>query len=143
MAHLQIEYLPVEALKPYRKNARVHDEADVEALKASIEDYDFSDPIGIWGPENLIVEGHGRLMAAKQLGLAEVPCIRLDHLDAEQQKAYRLAHNRTAELSFWDNKKVKLELGTLKDLSTVAKFNFFKPTTATEQQAGCQASGGG
>lgn len=110
---LQIEYLPVGKLKPYGRNARVHDDEDVDSIKASIESFDFDDPIGIWGPDNLIVEGHGRLMAAKKAGLKEVPCIRLDHLDEEQQRAYRLAHNKTAELSFWDNKRVKKELMTI------------------------------
>lgn len=60
---LQIEYLPVSALKPYGRNARVHDDDDVNAIAESIEDFDFSDPIGIWGPQNIIVEGHGRLLA--------------------------------------------------------------------------------
>lgn len=102
MVKLKIEYLPPDALKPYSKNARVHDADDVEALEESIEEFDFSDPIGIWGSDNLIVEGHGRLLAAKKAGLTEVPVIRLDHLTEEQQRAYRLAHNRTAELSVWD-----------------------------------------
>ncbi len=107
---LQIEYLPVKALKPYARNARVHDEDDVAAIAESIADFDFSDPIGIWGPDNLIVEGHGRLQAAKKAGLKEVPCIRLDHMNEEQQKAYRLAHNRTAELSVWDEALKKAEI---------------------------------
>lgn len=121
---LSIEYLPVGSLKPYDKNARVHDAEDVEALKQSIRDYGFSDPIGVWGPENLIVEGHGRLEAAKSLGLEQVPVIHLDHLSDEEQKAYRLAHNRTAELSFWDKKLGKQELGTISALNMSA-FRFF------------------
>lgn len=67
-ARLQIEYLPVGKLKPYSKNARVHDEDDIEALAESIEDFDFSDPIGVWGPDNLIVEGHGRADGGKKDG---------------------------------------------------------------------------
>lgn len=115
MVKLQIEYLPVEKLKPYAKNARKHDEIDVEAIEESIEAFDFSDPIGIAGPDNIIVEGHGRLQAAKRLGLKEVPCIRLDHLTKEQQDAYRLAHNKTAELSDWDQTALREEIAELEN----------------------------
>ena len=130
---LTIEYLPVDKLKPYGKNARVHDEEDIEALAESIEDFDFSDPIGVWGPDNLIVEGHGRLMAAKKMGLKEVPVIRLDHLNEEQQRAYRLAHNKTAELSFWDNKLVKEELKSIKAINMGA-FKFELPEILTTEK---------
>lgn len=123
MVKLQIEYLPPDALKPYGKNARVHDADDVQALEDSIEEFDFSDPIGIWGPDNLIVEGHGRLLAAKKAGLTEVPVIRLDHLTEEQQRAYRLAHNRTAELSVWDEATKKTELKAIKNLNML-EFGF-------------------
>lgn len=110
MKDLRIEYLPVGALKPYKKNARKHSKKDIDAIKASIHDLEFNDPIGIWGKENLIVEGHGRLIAAKELGMETVPCIRLDHLSDEQRRAYALAHNRTAELSAWDEMLKNSEL---------------------------------
>ena len=99
---LKIEYLPVELLKPYGKNARKHAETDIKAICESIREFGFSDPIGIWGTDNIIVEGHGRLLAAKALGMETVPVIRLDHLTDEQRRAYALAHNKTAELSEWD-----------------------------------------
>lgn len=100
---LQIVYLPPEELRPYENNARKHAPEDVDAIKASIRELGgFNDPIGIWGKDNIIVEGHGRLIAAKQMGLERVPCIRLDHLTDEQRRAYALAHNKTAELSEWD-----------------------------------------
>lgn len=102
MPDLHVEYLPVGALKPYEKNARRHAKKDIAALAKSIDAFGFDDPIGIWGDDNLIVEGHGRLLAAQKLGMATVPCIRLDHLTDEQRRAYALAHNRTAELSAWD-----------------------------------------
>lgn len=107
---LKIEYLPVEALKPYERNARRHARADIDAIAASIQELGFDDPVGIWGEENLIVEGHGRLLAAKKLGMTEIPCIRLDHLTDEQRRAYALAHNRTAELSLWDEANKAAEL---------------------------------
>ena len=98
----KIVQLPVDKLKPYKRNARKHGDEDVEAIAESIKLFGFNDPIGIWGSDNIIVEGHGRLEAAKLLGMEQVPCIRLDHLTDEQRRAYGLAHNKTAELSEWD-----------------------------------------
>lgn len=115
---LKIEYLPPESLTPYEGNARVHEEYDINAIKQSITDTGFNDPIGIWGENNLIVEGHGRRIAAMELGLNSVPCIRLDHMTEEQRKEYALVHNKTAELSRWDFGKLEEELSTLEiDLS--------------------------
>ena len=115
MEQLKIVYLPVDKLTPYEKNARKHTPNDVNKIKASIQKFGFDDPIGIWGKKNIIVEGHGRLMAAKELGYETVPCIRLDHLTDEQRRAYALAHNKTAELSTWDFGKLEEELADLSD----------------------------
>lgn len=112
---LQFEYLKVSELTPYEKNARKHQEFDVTVIKRSIEQFGFNDPIGIWGKNNIIVEGHGRLLAARELGMTEVPVIRLDHLTDEQRKAYALAHNRSAELSSWDMDTLMEELDDLKE----------------------------
>ena len=98
---LKIEYLPIKALKPYEKNTRKHQKKDVDNIARSIEKFGMNDPIGIW-KDNIIVEGHGRLLACKQLGMTEVPCVRLDHLTDEQRREYAIAHNATAELSEWD-----------------------------------------
>lgn len=114
--NLKIEYLPVDALKPYSKNARKHSEKDIQAICNSIEEFGFSDPIGIWSDKNIIVEGHGRLLAAKRLGMDEVPCIRLDHLTDEQRKAYALAHNKTAELSKWFDELLQSELTDIENI---------------------------
>lgn len=109
-AELKIEYIPVGSLRPYDKNARKHKDADVKTIMSSIQEFGFDDPIGVWGPENLIVEGHGRLLAAKKLGMETVPVIRLDHLTDEQRRAYALAHNKTAEMSEWDDLLLSQEL---------------------------------
>ena len=98
---LKIEYLPIKALKPYEKNTRKHQKKDIDNIARSIEKFGMNDPIGIW-KDNIIVEGHGRLLACKQLGMTEVPCVRLDHLTDEQRREYAIAHNATAELSEWD-----------------------------------------
>lgn len=116
MNELKVEYLPITSLKPYERNARRHEKKDVDAIAASIKYAGFNDPIGIWGVENLIVEGHGRLYAAKKLGMVTVPCIRLDHLDDEQRRAYSLAHNRTAELSDWIMDIREEELASISDV---------------------------
>ena len=113
---LKIEYLPIKALKPYEKNTRKHQKKDVDNIAKSIEKYGMCDAIGIWGAQNIIVEGHGRMLACKQLGMTEVPCVRLDHLTDEQLREYAIAHNATAELSEWDLDILPDELAEL-DLS--------------------------
>lgn len=119
---LKIEYLPIKALKPYEKNTRKHQKKDVDNIARSIEKYGMCDAIGIWGEQNIIVEGHGRLLACKQLGMTEVPCVRLDHLTDEQRREYAIAHNATAELSMWDENFLVQELADL-DMSDF-DFNF-------------------
>ena len=113
---LKIEYLPIKALKPYEKNTRKHQKKDVDNIARSIEKYGMNDAVGIWGEQNIIVEGHGRMLACKQLGMTEVPCVRLDHLTDEQRREYAIAHNATAELSEWDLDILPDELAEL-DLS--------------------------
>lgn len=110
---LNVEYIPVGQLKPYAKNARKHEEYDVGQIAESIERYGFNDPIGIWGKENIIVEGHGRLLAAKKLGMEKVPCIRLDDLTDKQRREYAILHNKTAELSSWDFDLLAEDIGDL------------------------------
>lgn len=110
---LEFEYLPVDQLTPYDKNARKHADFDVAIIKKSIEKFGFNDPIGIWGKANIIVEGHGRLLAAQELGMKEVPVIRLDHLNDQERKMYALEHNRSAEMSTWDMETLMDELSQL------------------------------
>ena len=110
---LNIEYIPVNNLKPYAKNARKHEKYDVGQIAESIERYGFNDPVGIWGKDNIIVEGHGRLLAAKKLGMKEVPCIRLDDLTDKQRREYAILHNKTAELSSWDFDLLAEDIGEL------------------------------
>ena len=116
MMELKIEYLLVKKLKPYDKNTRRHQQKDVDNIARSIKKYGMNDPIGIWGEDNIIVEGHGRLLACKKLGIKEVPCVRLDYLTDEQRREYAIAHNATAELSEWDLDILPDELAEL-DLS--------------------------
>lgn len=123
MENLKIECLPIDSLKPYERNARKHTNDDVQTIVNSIREFGFLDPVGIWSEQNLIVEGHGRLLAAKQLGLSEVPCIRLDELTDEQRRAYAIAHNKTAEMSAWDWVLLDSELDGILDID-MSDFGF-------------------
>lgn len=120
MQDINIIYLPIDDLKPYEYNARKHDDEDIDTIVRSIEEFGFNDPIGIWSDENIIVEGHGRYLAAQKIGMEKVPCIRLDHLTDEQRRAYALAHNRTAELSGWDTRLVKFEIDKINEIDMTA-----------------------
>ena len=110
---LEIVYLSPHALKPYENNTRKHSPEDIDQIKASIAADGFNDPIGIWGDQNIIVEGHGRQIAAIEMGLDKVPCIRLDHMTEVQRRDYAIRHNRTAELSAWDFGKLEEEIARL------------------------------
>ena len=129
--NLSIEYVDINSITPYEHNARAHKDADVEAIKNSILKFGFKDPIGVW--HNTIVEGHGRLIAAKALGMDKVPVIRLDDLTDEQRKAYALAHNKTAELSDWDWDVLASELEELSDFD-MSEFGFDVPEIGDEDE---------
>lgn len=111
-----IEKLPIDSIKPYSKNAKLHPQEQIEQIKKSIKEFGMNDPIAIWGKENLIVEGHGRVIALKQLGYTEVDCIRLDHLTEEERKAYTLAHNKLTMNSDFDIDLLSNELNSIQDI---------------------------
>ena len=113
---LKIEYIAVEDLKPYEKNNKKHEDFDIGEIAKSISKYEMIDPVGIWGKDNTIVEGHGRVLACKQLGIDKVPCIRLDHLTDEQRREYAIVHNKSQELALYDFDNLADELADL-DLS--------------------------
>ena len=108
---LKIEYVDINIIKPYENNAKLHPEEQIEQIKKSIKQFGMDDPIGIW--KNEIVEGHGRLIACKELGYTEVPIIRLDHLTDEERKAYTLAHNKLTMNSDFDFNMLDSELANL------------------------------
>ena len=113
---LKIEYIAVEDLKPYEKNNKKHEDFDIGEIAKSISKYEMIDPVGIWGKDNTIVEGHGRVLACKQLGIDKVPCIRLDHLTDEQRREYAIVHNKSQELALYDFDNLADELAEI-DLS--------------------------
>lgn len=95
---LKIEYLPIKSLKPYERNTRKHTDYDVGEIAKSITECGFNDPIGVYGESLTIVEGHGRLLAAKKLGMKEVPCIRLDHMTDEQRRLWKMKHPKLTRM---------------------------------------------
>lgn len=106
------EHTPIDVLIPYDKNPRVITQAAVDAVARSIRAYGFNEPI-IADENGVILAGHNRLKAAKQLGLKTVPVIWTDSLDSVQTRAYRIADNRTAEFAQWDRAKLDSELESL------------------------------
>ena len=110
---LEVEYIPIDDLKAYENNAKIHTHEQIEQIKQSIEEFGMNDPIGVWGEDNLIVEGHGRLTACKELGMKEVPIIRLDDLTDEQRRAYTLVHNQTTMNTGFDLDVLNEELENL------------------------------
>lgn len=114
MERLKIEYVPLDSIKPYERNAKLHPDEQVEQICNSIRETGFNDPIGVW--KNEIVEGHGRLLAANKLGMKEVPIIRLDELTDEQRRAYALAHNRLTMNSDFDVALLDMELAEIETI---------------------------
>ncbi len=106
--------MSVATLVPYARNARKHSDAQVAQLAASIREFGFTNPILVDG-ERGIIAGHGRLLAARKLGLAEVPVIELSHLSPAQRRAYVLADNKLALNAGWDDDLLRLELADLRD----------------------------
>ena len=116
-----IHEIDVKDIKQYENNARKNDKA-VALVAESIENYGFKVPV-IVDQNNVLVAGHTRLKAAKQLGLEKIPAIIADDLTEEQIKAYRLADNKTAELSTWDFDKLEKELEAIDDAHIWELFN--------------------
>lgn len=107
-----IEHWPLDRLIPYEKNARTHSPEQVKQIAASIQEFGFTNPILVDGKDGIIA-GHGRLQAARDLGMTFVPVVVLDHLTAAQRRAYVLADNKLAQNAGWDNVILAEELVAL------------------------------
>ena len=119
---LRIEYIPIEDIKPYENNAKLHPQEQIQQIKNSILEFGFDDPIAVW-KDNIIIEGHGRLIAAQELGYKEIPVIRLDDLTDEQRRAYTLVHNKLTMNSGFDIEMLNIELGGI-DRIDMSDFGF-------------------
>lgn len=107
-----IEHIATDALVAYARNSRTHSDAQVAQLGKSIEEFGFTNPVLI-DDHNTLIAGHGRVMAAKSIGLQVVPCIRLSHLSDNQRRAYVIADNKLAEQAGWDMATLKREMEDL------------------------------
>jgi DNA modification methylase len=112
---LKIAYRKTEDLIPYAGNARTHSEKQIAQIGASIRQFGFTNPVLI-DENGSIVAGHGRVAAAKQLAMTEVPTIALNHLTPAERRAYVIADNRLAELAGWDREILKIEFQALAEL---------------------------
>jgi len=113
---LKVEWLDIGQLNPYLNNPKEHPPEQIAQIASSIQEFGFNDPIAI-DEENIIIEGHGRLLAAQSLALEKVPVIRLEHMGEAEKKAYMIAHNKLTLNSGWDLEKLQVEIETLKDLN--------------------------
>ena len=112
---LEIEVIETHKLVPYAKNSRTHSKEQITQIATSIEEFGFTNPVLIGESEDIIA-GHGRVMAAKELELNKVPCIRLKHLTEEQKKAYVIADNKLALNAGWDENLLKQEIESLQEI---------------------------
>ena len=114
MTDLQVVTWPVARLIPYARNARTHSDEQVAQIAASIAEFGFVNPVLI-GPDHVIIAGHARLLAARKLGMTEVPVIVLDHLTDTQRRALVIADNRLALNAGWDEEMLRVELEALRE----------------------------
>lgn len=119
---MKIELLPVNGLKPYENNAKIHTPEQVAQIRRSIEDFGFNDPIAV-DENNMIIEGHGRLLAIKEMGWTEVECIRLEGLTEEQKRAYIHIHNQLTMNTGFDLDILEAELKSIEGID-MAFFGF-------------------
>jgi hypothetical protein len=111
----EIEHMPVTRLRAYARNARTHSRRQIQHIADSIRKFGFTSPVLI-SDEDEIIAGHGRVEAAKLLGMQSVPTLRLSHLDATQRRAYVIADNKLALNAGWDREVLAIELKALVDM---------------------------
>ena len=112
MGNLSIIYRKISELKPYPRNARTHSRKQLKQIAAAITEFGFTNAVLV-DENDQIIAGHGRVQAAKLLGLVEVPTVQIAHLSATQKRAYILADNRLAEKAGWDQEILAVELQSL------------------------------
>ena len=111
----RLESLPLADLVPHDRNARTHSKKQLKQIADSIQRFGFTNPVLVDG-KNSVVAGHGRIEAAKMLGMTDVPTLRLEHMTEAEKRAYVIADNRLAELAGWDNELLALELSAIAEL---------------------------
>lgn len=127
----KIEQLSLSSITMYKRNAKLHPREQIEQIKQSILDYGFNDPIAV-DEKNVIIEGHGRYIALKELGYTDCPCIRLSHLNQKQKKAYILVHNKLTMNTGFDPDILAEELKDLFDID-MAAYDFELPDIVPDE----------
>ncbi len=138
---LRIVYIPVEDLTPNDRNVKEHDDRDVGEIVTSIKKCGFRDPIGVWGKDNLIVEGHGRLQAAIKYGMKSVPCVRLDDMTDEQRRMYTVLHNKLSDNSRYNDRIMREELTELDFTEFKNTFDIVELAEKTAEAIQTEATG--
>ncbi len=110
----RIELWPIDRLRPYERNPRTHSDEQVDQIAASMVEFGWTNPVLV-DEQGGILAGHGRLLAARKLGLAEVPVIRFEHLSEAQKRAYLIADNQLALQAGWSEELLAAELAWLRD----------------------------
>lgn len=123
---LQVVYKNIDELIPYARNPKKHSAENISQIAGSIKSFGFNAPVLI-DSANGIIAGHGRVLAAKKLGIKQVPCVELDGMTEPEKRAYILADNKLAELSGWDTEALNLELEDLKGLNMDLSLSGFSP----------------
>lgn len=116
---MKIEKISIDKIKPYENNAKLHPPEQIEQIKKSIKEFGNNDPIAI-DENNVIIEGHGRYKALKELGFKEIEVIRLSHLSDEQKKAYSLIHNKLTMNTDFDYNILDSELSYINEIDMSA-----------------------
>jgi len=125
---MQIEMISVEALKPHANNARTHSNKQLRQIANSVRKFGFCNPVLI-DDQKQIIAGHGRVAAAKLLGMKQVPTVKLSHLNEVEKRAYILADNRLAEKAGWDREILAIELQSLVSLNFEVELTGFETAT--------------
>ena len=135
----QMQMVKVSELIPYVNNARTHSQEQVNKLRSSLREFGFVNPVIIDQDKNVIA-GHGRLMAAKEEGITEVPCVLVDYLTEAQKKAYILADNRYAQDAGWDEELLRLEIEALEGMDFDVSLTGFNEDEISDLFAGADTS---
>jgi ParB-like chromosome segregation protein Spo0J len=115
LSHSAVEHQPITSLKPHLRNPRKHSKRQIEQIADSIQAFGFVNPVLI-DSESRVIAGHGRVEAARRLGVQEVPTIRVDHMTEAEKRAYAIADNRLAELAGWDRDLLRIEFAYIAEL---------------------------
>ena len=120
----ELKIINIDELIPYVNNSRTHSKDQITKLRGSLREFGFVNPVLIDKDKN-IISGHGRVLAAKEEGIKEVPCVLVEHLSEAQKKAYIIADNKLALDAGWDDEMLALEIEGLKDLDFDISFTGF------------------